>query len=212
MKNKFLLNLSNLFLCLILAWLPNYAAADQDPVNLLNSIANQLIDQLKANKASLKTNSGLVYSLANRIVVPHADLNEMSRRVLPPKVWNSATSAERSEFQGQFTTLLVRTYASALAEYKDQTIRFYPVRGGYQGKNDIKVDSDIIRTDGPSIRVSYRLVRTGSGWKLYDMIVEGVSMLQSFRSQFADQLSRGNMADVIKQLKAHNGANAGNRD
>lgn len=184
-------------------------AASNDPVDMLRSIATQLIDSLKAHQTSLKSNPKLVYSLANQIVVPHADLAEMSKRVLPPRIWETATPQQRSQFQKEFTTLLVRTYASALAEYRDQTIEFYPIRGGLEGKNNVKVNSQIQRSDGPSISVSYRLILQGSQWKLYDMSVEGVSLLESFRSQFADKLSQGNIAALIKDLQQHNADNAG---
>lgn len=193
----------------LLAWMPMTAQASSDPVNMLQSVADQLINGLKANKVSLKTNPSLVFSLANKIVVPHADLAEMSKRVLPPQTWNSATSAQRAQFEREFTALLVRTYASALAQYQDQTVKFFPVRGGYDGKDRVRVDSQIIRSNGPSIGVSYQLVAKGSAWKLYDLTVEGVSMLESFRSQFADQLARGNMAELLKVLAQHN--NASNR-
>lgn len=184
-------------------------AAEQNPVDLLQSIANQMISSLQKNKATLKTNPSLVYKLADHLIVPHADLNEMSMRVLPPKVWGSATPTQRSQFQKQFTIILERTYGSALAEYKNETVNFYPVRGGFAGKNEVQVDSDIIRSDGPTIRVSYRLVYRGSEWKLYDMIVEGISMLESFRSQFADKLANGNMNDLIRELVKHNAGHAG---
>lgn len=190
--------------CVIFAFLTNVAFAQSDPVNMLKSVADQMISKLKEKKTTLKENPALVYSLANRIIVPHADLDEMSKRVLPPATWNSATGAQRREFESEFTTTLVRTYASALAEYTDQTIEFYPVRGGYEGKSSVTVNSEINRSDGPSISVIYRLVLRGSTWKLYDMTVEGVSMLESFRSQFADQLSQGNMANLINVLKRHN--------
>lgn len=180
-------------------------ADSSDPVVFLQSIADRMIDSLKAKQTTLKSNPSLVYSLAYKIVVPHADLAEMSKRVLPPQTWNSATPAQRKQFESEFTMTLVRTYASALAEYNDQTLQFYPVRGGYQGKSDVRVDSQIIRSDGPSITVNYRLMRRGSQWKLYDMTVEGVSMLESFRSQFADQLARGDIASLIKVLSQHNG-------
>jgi len=187
------------------------ANATPDPVAMLKSIADQLIAELKANKTSLPENPSLVYSLANKIVVPHANIPEMSKRVLPPSVWGKATEAQRSEFESEFTTLLVRTYASALAQYKDQTIRFLPLRGGYEGKTSIQVQSIIDRTDGPSISVNYRLLLGGSEWQLYDLIVEGVSLIDSFRSQFADQLSQGGTMDsVIKNLKQHNADNSGN--
>lgn len=192
--------------CMVLTFLPVTAqAAGGSPVEMLQSVADQMIASLKANKTTLKQNPSLVYSLAHKIIVPHADLDEMSKRVLPAQTWNKATSSQRQEFKREFTSLLVRTYASALAEYKDQTVRFFPVRGGYQGKSSVRVDSQIVRSDGPSIRVNYSVVSSGSGWRLYDMTVEGVSMLQSFRSQFSDQLGKGDMASLIRVLKQHNG-------
>ena len=178
--------------------------AASDPVNELNSIANQLIAKLKENQTTLKDNPSLVYSLANDIVIPHADIDVMAKRVLPPKVWNSATPSQRSRFESAFSTLLVHTYASALANYNDQTIHFFPVRGGYAGKSNVQVNSSIERSDGPSIAVNYRLVWVGSEWKLYDLSVEGVSMLESFRSQFADQLAQGDIEALINKLSSHN--------
>jgi phospholipid transport system substrate-binding protein len=186
------------------------AWAQPNPVTELNSIADQLISKLKANQATLHDNPSLVYSLANSILLPHADIGEMAKRVLPPKTWNSASSSQRQEFERQFSTLLVHTYASALANYKDQVIHFNPVRGGYEGKSTVEVTSSIERPDGPPVRVSYRLVNRGSEWKLYDMNVEGISMLASFRSQFADQLAQGDINSLIQTLKNHNSGSSDN--
>lgn len=187
------------------------AGNNNDPVNMLNSVAEQTISALKARKATLQKNPTVVYSLANKYIVPHADIAEMSKRVLPPSVWEKATPSQRAQFQNEFTTLLVRTYASALADYKDQTVRFFPVRGGFVGKNNVRVDSQIIRTDGPAISVSYRMLLKGSQWKLYDLTVEGVSLLESFRSQFADKLAQGDITDLIRELKQHNANNSGEK-
>lgn len=184
-------------------------SADNAPTALLKSLAAQMIAGLKENQATLKTHPQLVYTLAERIVVPHADLDEMSKRVLPAATWMGATRAERAHFQSVFAKTLIRTYASALAEYKDETVQFYPLRGGIQGST-VQVDSQIIRTDGPSIAVSYRLIQRGGKWRLYDMIVEGVSMLESFRSQFADKLSRENMSALSNDIAAHNAESSGN--
>jgi len=203
MKHSFI---KLLFLVSLLLGFSQFSFADDasSPVGLLKSLADKMIANLKTNKAAIKKDPSLVYSLAYKIVVPHADLDEMAKRVLPRQTWEHATSTQRKEFEAEFTTLLVRTYASALADYSDQTVRFYPVRGGYQGKNYVRVDSQIIRSDGPSIGVHYQLVLRGQQWKLYDMTVEGVSLLESFRSQFADKLSQGNMASLIQFLKKHN--------
>lgn len=203
---KYLLSVYALFVagCMSLFLYPVTTQASGDPIQMLQSVADQMIASLKRNKTTLHENPSLVYSLATRIIVPHADLDEMSRRVLPPQTWNNATPGQRQQFKQEFTTLLVRTYASALAQYKDETVKFYPVRGGSAGRSSVQVNSEIIRTDGPSISVVYSLVSRGGSWRLYDMTVEGVSMLQSFRSQFSDQLSRGDIANLITVLRNHN--------
>jgi phospholipid transport system substrate-binding protein len=182
---------------------PAQAAPSADPVSLLQYIANNMIDGLKTNKATLKTKPGIVYSLAYRYVVPYASLDEMSKRVLPPRVWNSASPAQKAEFKKLFTTTVIRTYASALTNYQDQTVKFYPVRGG-AGGGSVEVKSQIISSQSQPINVSYRLVHGGGGWKLYDMSVEGVSMLGSFRSQFASILSQGDMNTLLSRLSGHN--------
>lgn len=181
-------------------------ASDNDPVNMLQVLANNMIASLKSNQSSLKTNPSIVYSLAYKIVVPKADISFMAKSVIPPQTWNSASASQRTQFESEFTKLLVRTYASALKDYTSQTVKFFPVRGGYQGKSNITVSSQIIRTDGPSIAVNYRLINSNNNWKLYDMSVEGVSIIESFRSQFAGKLSQGNMDDLIRDLMKHNQA------
>lgn len=203
-SNKFLLT----FLIFTLGWLNclnNYAIAapQNDPVALLRYIADNMLAGLKANKATLKTKPQIVYNLAYKYVVPYAALAEMSKRVLPPQVWNNATPAQRKQFEKQFTTTVIRTYASALTSYQDQTVQFYPIRGGVSG-NTVEVNSQIVSSQSQPIHVSYRLVRMGGAWRLYDMSVEGVSMLDSFREQFADILSQGNMEQLLKRLSGHN--------
>ena len=183
--------------------LPVTAAAGTDPVSVLNSVANQLIEKLKVNKTNLHDNPQLVYTLAESVVVPHADISEMAKRVLPPATWKSATSPQRAQFEKEFATLLVHTYASALANYNDQSIHFFPVRGG-ANSSTTQVDSKIDRADGPPIAVSYRMVNRGGAWKMYDMTIEGISMLESFRAQFSDLLAQGNMNALLARLAAHN--------
>lgn len=179
------------------------AYAQSDPVMVLQHIANNMIAGLKTNKATLKSKPQIVYNLAYQYVVPFADLTEMSKRVLPPNIWNNATPMQRKQFQHEFTTTLIRTYASALTSYQDQTIQFYPVRGGASGRS-VEVSSEIIGSGNEPIHVIYRMVQSGGGWRLYDMSVEGVSMLDSFRSQFADILAQGSMNQLLGRLSGHN--------
>jgi len=126
----------------------------------------------------------------------------MSKRVLPPRIWNSATSAQRAQFQKEFTRLVIRTYASALTSYQDQEVHFFPVR--VRSGNTVEVRSEITSSSSSPISVTYRLLNNGGQWKLYDMSVEGVSLISSFRSQFAEILSNGNMDTLLKRLSKHN--------
>lgn len=200
--NKILLS----FLLLSMTWFSCASLAQSqtqsEPVSLLRYIANNMIAGLKANKATLKTNPDAVYSLAYKYVVPYADLTEMAKRVLPPAIWNGATPEQRVQFEKEFTKTLIRTYASALTSYQDQVITFMPLRGGAQGRT-VVVNSEI-RGAGQPIQVAYRLLRVGSVWRLYDMSVEGVSMLDSFREQFSDMLAQGNMDQLLQRLSGHN--------
>ncbi len=204
--NKFILS------CVIVAFgwltcgivLAQSAAKQNNPTALLQYVANNMISGLKENKATLKTKPALVYKLAYQFVVPYADLSEMSKRVVPPQTWNAATPAQRMQFQKEFTTTLIRTYASALAAYEDQTVHFYPVRGGYQNARSVEVNSEITGSNSEPIRVSYRMVRKGSVWRLYDLSVEGVSMLESFRAQFSDILAQGDINKLLSRMSQHN--------
>ena len=190
------------FLMISFSWLMAVTSyAQSDPVAMLQNVANEMIDGLRANKATLKTKPEIVYNLAYRYVVPHADMALMVKRVLSPTIWNSATPAQRKQFQKEFTNTLIRTYSSALTSYQDQTVRFFPVRGG---GDVVEVKSEIESSTTQPIEVSYSLVRAGGVWRLVDLSVEGVSMLESFRAQYADILSQGNMSTLLQRMSSHN--------
>lgn len=188
---------------LIFAYPPAFANSS-DPVSMLQHVASNMITGLKNNKATLKTKPDIVFNLAYRYVVPNADLAEMSKRVLPPSVWNNATAAERKQFQQEFTTTIIRTYASALTSYEDQTVKFFPVRGNYANAKTVEVSGEIVSNQTQPIHVSYRLIRSNNNWKLIDMSVEGVSMLDSFRAQFSGIVSQGSMSQLLAQISNHN--------
>lgn len=174
------------------------------PVTVLQTAANQMISSLAQNKGKLKQNTGIIYGIVNRVLLPYIDLNRMSMAVVGRQYWTSATPAQRSEFIKQFTHLVTSTYAAALASYDDDVVKFYPIRGDYSKSNTLTVRSMIVRRNGQKIAVDYNVVRNGDSWKVYDFSIENISMVQSYRSQFADVLSRQGMDGLLKQLKAHN--------
>lgn len=174
------------------------------PIVMLQNTSDQVIAALKQNKASLKKDPSVVYQIVDRILVPHVDLVGMSRSVLGRDAWMSATDQQKQKFSQQFKDLLIHTYASAFANYTNQTVQFMPIRGGLGNQTRVQVNSQILQQNGPAIPVSYRLIKQGDDWKVYDFSVEGISMLESFRSQFAAELSQGNLDALISKLEQHN--------
>jgi phospholipid transport system substrate-binding protein len=124
----------------------------------------------------------------------------MSRSVLGRQAWAKATPAERAQFSKAFTRLVIRTYASPLAQYSDETVQFLPLRGSLSSRF-IRVNSVIVRTQGQNIPLTYSLVAKNGQWKIYDISVEGVSLLQSFRSQFAQALQNSSINDLIAEMQ-----------
>jgi phospholipid transport system substrate-binding protein len=181
--------------------------AISSPVDLLKNTSNQLISTLQQNQATLKTKPQIVYNIVNQILLPHVDLVTMSSRALGREAWMRASPAQRQAFTQQFTTLLIRTYASALAQYTDERVNFLPLRGDFNGQARVQVDSKIIRDSGPAINISYRLMRVGEQWKLYDFSVDGISLVQSFRSQFVQELQQAGIDGLINKLAQHNAQN-----
>lgn len=176
--------------------------AQSSPTPMLENTANQIITTLKQNKASLKHNHQVIYQAVEHYLLPNVDLTGMSRSVLGREAWNKATPAERQEFSQAFTKLVIRTYATPLAEYKDETIKFMPIRGSIDGQF-VRVNSVIVRSNGQNIALSYSLVSKNNAWKIYDLNVEGVSLLQSFRTQFGQILQNSSMKALIAEMR-HN--------
>ena len=173
--------------------------AQSSPVPMLENSATQIIDTLKKNKVSLKSNHQIVYQAIERYLLPNVDVNGMSRSVLGRQAWNKASATEKKEFTNAFTKLVIRTYASPLAEYSGETVAFQAIRGPVDGRFT-RVTSVISRPNGQRIPLSYNLVSKHGQWKIYDLSVEGVSLLQSFRSQFGNVLQNSSMHDLIAQM------------
>lgn len=172
---------------------------ETSPVPMLESTAGQIIHTLSTQKANLKSNKAIINQAIRQYLLPHVDVAGMSRSVLGREAWTKASASERSQFAESFTNLVIRTYANPLAEFNDEKIKFMPIRGGVTGRF-VRVNSIIVRSSGPNIPLSYSLVNKGGEWKIYDMSVEGVSLLQSFKQQFAQSLQSSNMKTLIEQM------------
>ena len=182
-----------------------------DPIAVAQDISNQMLAEMKKEKITENSPLEKSYKIVNHVLLPHADLPLMARLALGRDAWQKSTPNEQSDFIKAFTQLMVRTYASGMAYYVEQ--KFMPIRGGVKpGQTRVEINSSIVRKNGPNVPVLYRVIYSNDNggayqWLLYDFSVEGVSMIQSFRSQFSAKLSAGmSVAELTKELIQHNKA------
>ena len=188
-------------LLLMLGLMPP-ALAIQSPQTLVQETSEKMLAKLKAEKELLKQEPGRIYELVNEIVIPHFDFEYMSQLVLG-KYWRRASAGQRHEFTEQFRTLLVRTYAKSLNEYSDQVINFLPFRE-VSGGGDVTVRTEVDQPGGFPIPIDYRLHQKGGAWKVFDVIIDGVSLVTNYRSSFSKEIRRGGIDTLIAKLAERN--------
>jgi phospholipid transport system substrate-binding protein len=188
------------FFCLSLG----QVQAKEAPDVLLKRLTQEMITALRQQDKVLKDNPNHIYSIVDKILVPYIDWHTMAQWVIGRNAWNKATASERDRFSNEFKDLLIRTYASTLRAYNNQTIEYLPIRGGAQGKDKVQVSSRIIESGKEPIRVTYRLVDKGNSWKVYDISIEGISLLKGFQSQFETDLQQNGLEALINKLHHHN--------
>lgn len=181
--------------------------AKEAPDELLRRVTNEMITSLKKHDADIKDNSAFLYRIIDKIIVPYIDWSAMSAWVVGRNAWMQASPAQRSDFVKEFQSLLIHTYANTLRAYNNQTIDYLPIRGGFEGKSRVQVASLIKEPGRETIRVNYRMADKGDTWKVYDISIEGVSLLKGFQSQFSDEVQQSGLDSLIERLKRHNAKN-----
>ena len=178
--------------------------ADQivSPVELLQKTSDDVIRVLKAKADQIEQDPDQIYALVNQYIIPHLDDVAMAKLALG-KNWNKATREQKIEFVDSFRMLLVRTYGKSLREYRDQTINFFPVKLE-NGAERVEVKSEVLQPGGPSVPVSYRLRLKDNAWKVYDLSIDGVSLVTSYRGTFAQEIRKGGMEGLLQMLRDKN--------
>lgn len=183
-------------------------AQDPPPLTMLKQTSAQLLDALKQNKATMKNNPGVIYKMVNSILLPHVDLESMGRSVIGRTYWYKATPAEREEFKKLFTRQVTQTYSTALQSYENEQVKFLPIRAYNPSAQRVQVQSNIVRSNGQTIPVSYRLINQGGQWKVYDFSVEGVSIVQSYAAQFSNDLQQGGLSNLLTKMREKYGSHS----
>jgi phospholipid transport system substrate-binding protein len=176
--------------------------AMESPDELVKRTAEDVLASVKVDKDIQAGNQEKLFALAEEKILPNFDFEKVSRLVLG-KNWTKATPDQKAAFQTEFKTLLLRTYAVALSKYKNQTIEYKPLRM-VDGSNDATVKTLILQQGGQPIAVDYDLSKKSDAWKVHDIVIEGVSLVTNYRSQFAQEIRQNGMDSLIKKLADKN--------
>ena len=173
------------------------------PQTLIKTSSDRMQKALKENKATIEKNPSFVYGLVDKILLPNFDFSKMSKLVLG-KNWRKASTAQRERFIGEFRLLLVRTYSIAMLEFTDGDIVFLPFRGDL-AKKKVKVKMEIARPNGPTIPMALSMyLNKQKKWMVYDVKIDGISLVTNYRSTFATEIRNDGMDKLIENLSTRN--------
>lgn len=180
------------------------ASAEVTPDALVKQTAEEVLTIVKTDKDIQAGNQQKIFAIAEEKILPNFDFERVCRMVLG-KNWRSASVDQQAAFKKEFRSLLLRTYASALGKYRDQVIEYKPLRME-AGATNVTVKTQILQSGGQPIAVDYSLVKTTESWKVYDIVIENVSLVTNYRSQFSNEIRQNGLDSLIKKLADKNAA------
>ncbi len=184
-------------------------AADEAPDAMIQRLSNEVLQIIKTDAAIKNGDINRVMGVVDSKIMPNVNFRRMTASATGPS-WRKATPEQREKLQHEFKALLVRTYAGALKQVGEQTVEVQPMRGG-AADNEVVVRT-LVRNRGDAVQLDYRLEKTpgqGSGWKIYDLNVLGVWLVDNYRPQFAQQINSGGLDALIASLAERNRQNVG---
>ncbi len=209
MNLKFFSRLSAVLLLSLAGLLPLAAsAADEAPDALIKRLSTEILDKIKSDKSIKAGDMSRIVALVDSEVMPNLNFQRMTSSAVGP-AWRQATPEQRKRLQEEFKILLLRTYAGALSQVGDQSIVIKPFRAAPEDK-EVVVRTEVLGLGDP-VQLDYRLEKTpgeGAGWKIYNLNVLGVWLVETYRSQFAQEINTKGIAGLINALAERNKTNA----
>jgi phospholipid transport system substrate-binding protein len=187
---------------------PLAQAADEAPDAMIKRLSDDVLATIKSDKSIKEGDISRIIALVDSKIMPNVNFQRMTAAAVGP-AWRQATPEQQKRLQEEFKILLVRTYSGALAEVADQTISLKPQRGSPQD-TDVLVRTEV-RGRGDPVQLDYRLEKTpgqGAGWKIYNLNVMGVWLVETYRSQFAAEINAKGLDGLIASLTERNKSNA----
>ena len=182
------------------------AQAVEGPEVLIQRVAAELIEAVKSDAALRNGDQARVVALVDARLMPHVNFTRMTASAVG-RFWRQATPEQKQKLQAEFKTLLVRTYSGALSQVKDQTLVVKPLRAS-PGDTEVVVRSELRTPGKDAVQLDYRVEKTEAGWKVYDLNVLGVWLVETYRGQFAQEINAKGIDGLIAALAQRNRGNA----
>ena len=192
-------SLDTLFLGLVLAASPLFAQ-EEAPDTKIKKVTEDVLTIVRQDKDIQSGNTKKAIDLVEARVIPHFNFQRMTALAMG-RDWNKASPEQKTRLSEEFKTLLVRTYSNALTSYRDQTLRYKPFKM-QPGETDVVIKTEIVQPGAKPIQLDYSLEKQGNDWKVYDVIVAGVSLVSNYRDTFNQEV-RANGVDSLIQMLAN---------
>jgi len=177
-------------------------SASVAPDVLVRDLSNEVLATIKADKALASGDTNRVQALVDEKILPYVDFQKMTQLAVG-RGWRQATPEQRAALTREFRTLLVRTYSGALSQVTDHQVQLRPFRA-QPADTDVLVRTSVVASRGDPIQLDYRLEKTEAGWKIYDVNILGVWLVENYRTQFASQINAGGIDGLVKTLTDRN--------
>ncbi|OQA33208.1 MAG: putative phospholipid-binding protein MlaC precursor [Betaproteobacteria bacterium ADurb.Bin341] len=187
---------------LLSAFLAFSAWAQEAPDVLVKRITEEVLHIIRTDKELQEGNTQRAIELVDQKVLPHFNFTHMTALAVG-KDWRKASPEQQKKLTEEFKTLLVRTYSNALTGYKNQTIRYKPARMDAEGK-DVRIPTEILQPGGQPVQLDYNMEKLENGWKVYDVVVGGISLVTNYRDQFGQEVRANGIDGLIKAISTKN--------
>lgn len=189
----------------LLMIVPMAFAQEDSPDGMIQGVTEEVLSIVRQDKEIQGGNTQKAISLVEAKVLPHFNFQRMTALAVG-RDWSKANAEQKKRLAEEFKTLLVRTYSNALTGYRNQTIRYRPTRM-QAGATDAVVKSEIVQPGNKPIQLQYSVEKQGEGWKVYDVVVAGVSLVSNYRSTFNQEVSANGIDGLIRMLVEKNKQN-----
>jgi phospholipid transport system substrate-binding protein len=186
---------------LMLLSVPAVRAAAEGPDDMIRRLSTDLLNNIKADKDVQRGDLSKVTAFVDSKVMPNVNFTRMTASAVG-RHWRQASPEQQKRLQEEFKSMLVRTYAGALSQVKDQTVEVKPLRAA-AGDSEVIVRTEVVGR-GESVQLDYRMEKTSTGWKIYDLNVLGIWMVETYRTQFAQEISARGIDGLIATLAQRN--------